>query len=198
MTSNRTCHADRIGSILRRTLFAAGLLVSAVPAASAQTAAEEITARVREGDRVSVTDDQGREFKGRISAMTSEGFSILDRDKPAAIRYAEIVKIDRPHDGLGNGALIGLAAGAGLGFLAILTEDRRPCDPEVWFDCSDVSAGGYLLGSAVAGALGAALGTGIDALIRRNPSIYRRGGTRLTLGPKLTNRGAGAAIHLHW
>ena len=184
--------------VARRAVVAAVLLFSAASAAAAQTAADEIKARVRQGDRVAVTDDQGREFKGRINAMTSDGLSLLDRDTSAAIKYAEIIKIDRPHDSLKNGALIGLATGAGIGFLAILAEDLRACDPSVWFDCTDVGGTGYAAVTAVFAGLGAAVGTGVDALIRRDPSIYRRGSARVSLGPRLTRHGAGAAIQLHW
>ena len=183
--------------ITYRTLFAGLLLLTAAPV-YAQTAADEIRARIREGDKVTVTDDQGREFKGRINAMTAEGLSIVERGKAAAVNYGEIVKIDRPHDGLGNGALIGFLSGAGLGVLAMRAEDQRACDPEVWFDCSDVGGGTYFMGAAIVGAVGAAIGTGVDALIRRNPSIYRRGATRVTLGPRVTHRSAGAAIQVQW
>ena len=162
-------------TVARRAVVATVLLFSAASAVAAQTAADDIKARVREGDRVWVTDDQGREFKGRINAMTSDGLNLLDRERSAAIKYAEIIKIDRPHDGLKNGALIGLAAGAGLGFLAILAEDQRACDPSVWFDCSNVSGAGYAAVTAVFAGLGAAVGTGVDAIPHRAKVLERLG-----------------------
>jgi hypothetical protein len=89
------------------------------------------------------------------------------------VPYAQIVRIDRPHDGLANGARIGFASGAALGLLAIAADDARECSSDVWFDCSNPTAGAYALGTLVTGGLGAAIGVGIDALIHHDRTIYR-------------------------
>ena len=78
--------------------------------ALAQTDTEKIRARVKHGQKVSITDDQGREIKGRISTMTADGLTILVEGGSADVPYDRIVRIDRPHDSLANGALIGLAS----------------------------------------------------------------------------------------
>ena len=162
----------------------------------AQTEADAVRARVKEGQKVRVTDDTGREFKGRISSMTDNSLGVLEGSDRADIPYASIVKIDRPHDGVGNGALIGLAVGAGLGFAAIV--DAESCEPEE-FLCGDPGASSYLGGALLGGGLGAAIGVGIDALIRRNPSIYRRGaGARITLSPAVGRGARGAVLAISW
>lgn len=179
------------------SLAFAMLLTSAT--AWAQTEGADIRTRVKEGQKVSITDTQGQEFNGKIGSMTPEGLSILGGRSRADIPYSQIVRIDRPHDGLANGALIGFGIGAGFGFLALAAEDARACDPGVWFDCSDPNAGGYAAVTLIAGGLGAALGVGIDALIRRDRGIYRRGaGTRMTLAPALTRGVRGAVVGVSW
>jgi hypothetical protein len=143
-----------------------------------------------------ITDDQGQEFKGRISNLTAESLSVLHGSDRANIPYASIVKIDRPHDGLANGALIGLGVGAALGFAAIL--DAESCDESEFF-CGDPGAGSYVGGALLGGGLGSAIGVGIDALIRRNPTIYRRGGgTRITFSPTVARGARGAVLAISW
>jgi hypothetical protein len=108
----------------------------------AQTDAENIRARVKDGQKVSITDDQGQEFKGRIGTMAADGLSMLVDGNSVDVAYDRIVRIDRPNDSLANGALIGFGVGAALGLTAMALEDHRDCDPVTLFDCSEPSAGG--------------------------------------------------------
>lgn len=173
------------------------LLVSAT--AAAQTGDADIQGRVKEGQNVSITDDQGREFNGRIGNITAKGLTILSRGARQDVPYGEIVRIDRPHDSLANGALIGLAVGAALGFGAIASEDNRSCDPGTFFSCSDPGTGGYVAGAAILGGLGSDVGVGVDALIHRDRNIYRRGGSpRVTLSPAFGRGVRGATVSVSW
>ena len=179
---------------MRRT-FAACLVLAVLfvsSTASAQSAAEEIRQRVKQGQKVSITDEQGREFDGRIHNVTAQGLTIRTGDDRADVPFAEIVRIDRPEDTLWNGARIGFVVGAGLALLTIVAEDSRSCgscDPVI-----AVPAGGYFFaGAMIAGGVGAAVGVGVDALIRRDPNIYRRAGTRISVSP-LFGRGTGGAV----
>ena len=88
------------------------LLVFVSTAASAQTPAEEIRGRVKEGQKVVITDAQGREVSGRVSQMTDSFLTVRQKDHPVDIFYTDVIAIDRPRDRLGNGALFGLAVGA--------------------------------------------------------------------------------------
>jgi thiamine pyrophosphate-dependent acetolactate synthase large subunit-like protein len=108
--------------------------------ALAQTDTEKIRARVKHGQKVSITDDQGQEIKGRISTMTADGLTILVDGGSADVPYDRIVRIDRPNDSLANGALIGFGVGAALGLTAIAAEAHRDCDPLAWFGCSEPGA----------------------------------------------------------
>ena len=172
-----------------------GILMSS-GTAWAQTDADAVRTRVKEGQKVWVTDDQGREFKGRIGGLTADSLGVIQGRDRTDVPYASIVKIDHPHDGLANGALIGLGVGAALGIAAIV--DAESCGVDE-FLCGDPGAGSYFGGALLGGGLGAAIGVGIDALIRRKPAIYRRGGgTRMTLSPAVTRGTRGAVLAITW
>jgi len=86
---------------------------SPADATQAPTAeAEEIRRRVRVGQKVSITDDQGRQVEGRISTLSADGLTLVSRRDSTDIPYDRIVRVDRPRDGLGNGAVWGLGVGA--------------------------------------------------------------------------------------
>ena len=94
---------------------------------AAQTAgpndADAIRQGVKEGQKVRITDDQGREWHGRIEALAPDNLVLLTKDgQRRDIPYATIVGIDRPHDTLANGALIGFVSGAAFGMLAVIAE----------------------------------------------------------------------------
>jgi len=166
--------------------------------ASAQTAAEEIQKTVRAGQKVSIMDDQDRESNGRIGIMTTSGLTVLSRGTSVVLPYAGIVRIDRPHDTLANGALIGFAVGAALGMAVIAADDSGRCDPAI-FICPHPGPVNYLGGAAIVGGLGAAVGVGVDALIHRDRNIYRRGGrTHIAVSPAF-GRGFGTAtLAISW
>ena len=85
---------------------------------------------MKPGQKVSITDDQGREVNGKIGDMTADALTVLDHGTRADVAYNRIVAINRPNDSLANGALIGLGTGIGLGLVAIATEDNSQCPPE--------------------------------------------------------------------
>ena len=175
-------------------------LGSSAQGASPQTDADRIRERVNEGDQVRITDDQGHEWRGRIGALAADTLTVVTRDRQRAdLRYASILRIDRPHDSLANGALIGLSAGAALGLIAVISEENASCDPGAFFSCSDPTPAAYVVIPAILGGLGAAMGVGIDALIRREPNLYRRaGGGRVTVVPALGHGKRSVAVALRW
>jgi hypothetical protein len=77
---------------MTRLIGACGLVLAsllAASAASAQTDTEKIRARVTQGQKVSITDDQGNEVKGRIGAMTADGLTMLVDERAPMFRTAE-------------------------------------------------------------------------------------------------------------
>jgi hypothetical protein len=168
-------------------------------AAPPQADAEEIGRRVKEGQKVRITDDQGREWRGRIATLAPDTLTLVMPDRREVdFGYGNILRIDRPHDSLANGALIGLASGAALGLLGVLAEENAECEPG-FFSCGDPTGAAYVAVPAVLGGLGAAIGVGIDALIRRDPNLYQRGGqARVIVSPALGHGVRGVAVTLRW
>ena len=152
---------------------------------------------MKQGQRVSITNEQGREFDGRIDNVTTEGLTIRTGDGRADVPFAEIVRLDQPKDTLWNGARIGFVVGAGVALLGVVVEDSRSCGschPEM-----AVPVGGYFFaGAVIAGGLGAAVGAGVDALIRRDPNIYQRAGTRISVSPVFGRGSGGAVMGVSW
>ncbi|MBA3885022.1 MAG: hypothetical protein H0X67_04735 [Acidobacteria bacterium] len=169
-------------------------------AASPQADAKEIRRRVKEGQKVRITDDQGREWRGRIATLAPDTLSLVMPDRRQMdIGYGNILRIDRPHDSLANGALIGLASGAALGLLAVISEENAECDAGTFFSCGDPSAAEYVVVPAILGGLGAAIGVGIDALISREPNLYLRAGkARVVFSPALGRGLHGFTVTLRW
>ena len=127
-------------------------------AAAAQADVDTIRQRLEEGQKVRITDDQGREWHGRIGTFTPDKLTLVTSDRQQRdVPYGTILRIDRPHDGLANGALIGLASGAALGFFAVLSEEGRDCEPGAFFDCGDPPGSAYIAAPLVIGGLGAAV-----------------------------------------
>ena len=155
---------------IRRASVALAILFASSPCL-AQTDVENIRSRVKDGQKVSVTDDGGQVFDGRISAMTADGLRIQTSKMTADVRFDRIVRIDRPNDG----------------------------DPQEWFDCSDPTAGGYVAAALVGAGLGTAIGVGVDALIHRQREIYHRAGVaHATVAPALGRGVRGAVVTLTW
>jgi len=170
---------------------------------AAQTAgasdADAIRQRVKEGQKVRVTDDQGREWQGRIDALAPDNLVLLTKERQRRdVPYAAILRIDRPRDTLANGARFGFVSGAVLGLVAVIAEENADCDPGAFFSCGDPTAAAYVLFPAILGGAGAGIGIGIDALVRRDPTLFRRGDSRVVLAPSLGRGVRGLSLSLQW
>src|SRR5690349_14730002 len=106
----------------------AGSSPSATPGQSVATSASNdatvIKQRVKEGQRVRITDDKGQEWQGRIGEVGQDTLVLVTKERQRQdVGYGTILRIDRPHDGLGDGAVIGFLSGAIVGLLAVLSEE---------------------------------------------------------------------------
>jgi len=161
--------------------------------------ADAIRQRVKEGQKVRVTDDQGREWQGRVEALAPDKIVLLTKDRQHRdLAYAGIVRIDRPHDTLANGALIGFASGAVYGLVALIAEETADCDPGAFFSCGDPTGAAYVVIPPLLGAVGAGIGVAIDALVRRDPTLFRRGDPRVMLAPSLGRAVHGVSLSVRW
>jgi hypothetical protein len=170
---------------------------------AAQTAgasdADAIRQRVKEGQKVRITDDQGREWQGRIEALAPDNLVLMTKDRQRRdVQYAAIVRIDRPPDTLANGALIGFLSGAAYGLFAVVAEENADCDPGAFFSCGDPTAAAYVVIPPILGAIGAGIGVAIDALVRRDPTLFRRGDSRVMLAPSLGRGVRGLSLAVRW
>jgi hypothetical protein len=141
---------------------------------------------------VRITDDQGMEWQGRIETLAPDSLVLLMKDRQQRdVPYAAIVRIDRPQDTLANGALIGLASGAILGLIAFIdneTNCRQFCfDP-----------GTAIIAVPLFGGIGAGIGVAIDALVRRDPTLFRRADSRVMLAPSLGRGVRGLSLSMQW
>ena len=150
---------------------------------------------VERGQTVEVRDDDGREVRGRIRALSSVTMTLEVADDVFEIPVAKIIRITRPADSLANGALIGLGAGAAFGLLAS-TVGTSDCDG--YYGCPQ--GAGFVVGSTlVFGAVGAGIGVGVDALIHRERVLYRRdAGRRTRVTPVVGPGVAGAMASISW
>jgi hypothetical protein len=157
--------------------------------------ADTIRQRVKKGQKVRVNDDQGFEWQGRIDAFAPDNLVLLTKDRQRHdVAYAAILRIDRPHDTLGNGALIGFVSGAVVGLLGVVAAEE---DHECW-GCFDPNPAQYILIPAIFGGAGAGIGIGIDALVRRDPTLFRRGDSRLMLAPSIGRGVRGVSLSVRW
>jgi hypothetical protein len=98
-------------------LFVAGLLATA-GAASAQDPASSFDAlagRIQVGQRIWVTDTTGREVRGRLERLSSDGL-VLKAQGLQTFAAADVRRVSvRVRDSLKNGTLIGLGIGGSMG-----------------------------------------------------------------------------------
>jgi RNA methyltransferase-like protein len=159
-----------------------------------------IRERIRNGQKVRITDEQGREWHGRIGALGPGHLTLVTRDRQRNdIPYRTIVRIDRPHDSLANGALIGFTSGAVFGLAAVISEEYGDCEPGAFFSCGDPPAAAYVFAPLLFGGIGAGIGVSIDALISRDPNLFRRNErSRTTLTPVLGRSARGLIVSVRW
>src|SRR5690242_11539125 len=97
-------------------LLVAGVLATAA-AASAQAPAasfDALTGRVQIGQLIWVTDPTGREVRGRLERLSTDGLTLQESHVTLAAPDVRRVRT-RDRDSLKNGALIGLGIGGAMG-----------------------------------------------------------------------------------
>ena len=171
------------------------IVLATVAHAEAQTAAsfDELPLVLRPGDRVTVTDNNGRNLTGRIIDLSPSTLSLEASGARLDLSAADVSFIrQRRPDPLRNGALIGLGVGA------------IPAALLSWwgYGIAQGEGGSPWIGVPFAGmSLGLAAGIGalVDALIQRSHVIYGPTGAaqrRLTVSPLLSGHRRGVAVSL--
>jgi hypothetical protein len=123
---------------------------------------------VKVGDTVDIVEVSDVKTRGRVAALSDGVLAlVVDRTRrefaASDVRYIE----HRRHDSIRNGLLIGLGAGAALGFALGRAADSPSC-PRPGIECGQGAVVGTI-GGAVWGAAG---GWIADALIRKREVVY--------------------------
>jgi hypothetical protein len=156
-------------------------------AAQPQTAEPRLEAVLLPGMTAWITDFTGLEEKTRIARVSPDLVTTTVGDRVRELNTSDVtrVRVRRP-DSLLNGALIGAGSAVASGlFLCHLTEP--------WENCRD-DVGPMLR----IGAVGAAIGAGIDALIRGRKTIYEAGrpAARIQAAPIVGRRALGVQMYV--
>jgi len=156
---------------------------------------EQLKLRVHKGDQVTVTTGDGKVTKGRLEEISGSTLRLVRNAMPVELPEANVLEIKKK-DPIGNGALMGAGVGAGLGVLLSSGSCRssgglgRCAGPE--------GVAGVALAIGVGAGLGAGIGVLADAVIKRNPVVYRgqprTRTSRISFGPLLSAQRRGVGL----
>jgi len=192
---------------MTRTLLLAVLPLAALPLFAAGSFADERKDRqeeqpassfyelrdrgvVRIGDKIFLTDAEGDVIAGKIESLAWEDAILTLGTR--TISEADIRRIEvEMHDPLANGAMIGAASGAGM-ILIGYAIDRLQGRSEAVTDT--------LAFAGIFGGLGAALGLGIDDVVKDRRLIFdaakHKSAWNLRIVPLLSKHQKGIAVSL--
>ena len=169
-----------------RVLLSALVVAVAAPVVDAQepaTSLDQLRVLVKPGDTVTVTDETGRETKGKIASLTPASLELaVDGGLRSFAENDVRVVRQRRQDSLRNGALWGLGAGAAFGAIGFVE------GPEVGVASTALYAG-----------IGVGIGVGIDAALKSTQTILfnpARTQAGLTLRPVMSDRRVGMSASL--
>ena len=155
------------------------LVIATAPMVEAQVLAssfDQLQVLVKPGDTVRVTDGTGVEARGTIGALSPSSLEMVIGGNRRIFSENDVRTIrQRRGDSLRNGAWWGFGIMAGLTLLGAAAQDVDNDD-----------AGAVVLGVLASGGFGAAIGVGVDAMIRSNEVVFSRPAgvsTRLTVSP---------------
>jgi hypothetical protein len=167
--------------------------ISGVSSVSAQqvNSFEQLQLLVKPGDKIDVIGVDGIRTRGKIESLTPASLRLSTKGgiRDFAQKDALEIKQKRP-DSLGNGALIGAVSGGGLmGGAAIAFCSGGECD---------ANGGQIAMSIAAYTGIGAAIGVGIDAMIKHHQVIYKQSTQsafkNVGVAPLLTSGHKGAVV----
>jgi hypothetical protein len=158
-------------------------LAAAAAPAAAQTAPASTLDALARGLEVTVIDDGGRRFDGKVVDVSADAVRIKWRGVIESVAMSEVVRIEK-RDGLENGALTGLAIGTALGIGAAVSVGA-----DAGFTVAAIASNALLY---------TAIGAGIDAMINGRRTLYQRNQPVTRVAPILDGNRRGAAIAISW
>jgi hypothetical protein len=185
-----------IGGAKTIVLLFAWCLSAAVVASAQEPAAsfDALAGRLQIGQWVWVTDPTGREVRGRLERLSSDGL-VLEEKRLVTLAAPDVRRIrTRDRDSLKNGALIGLGIGGGMGAawcIGAVADDSGDLDARV--ECAE--------GFTVFPGLGALIGLAIDAVIPGQMRVIYQASpsqetsrARLLVAPLVSTRTKGLTV----
>ena len=186
-------YTGRLWRSIRDIAFVAAMLVVQFRTASAQAVQTLDEAQSRlQGQDVYVGDGAGREVRGTVADISRSSVRLLVDGDSRNFDAANIQFIDRHvGDSRLNGALWGLAIGAGAGFVGMLLSRGMALE-----DLGRALA----LATIVAPAAGTAAGVAIDASTTARERVYARTPTSSRGGASLglSGHGVGLAVQVRF
>lgn len=180
---------------------AAAVLACAVTLTPLSAAAQDQSPRldqlVTRGEKIVVVDDEGREIEGRVESISSAILGLRVNGQPVELAIDRVVRADRPRDGLGNGALIGMGTTVSLSMIGLIAA-HASCNDSRYGCASAPPAWVVLWAMGSSAAIGAGIGVAIDAMIHSERAIYRRGGARASISPTIASGVRGASVSIRW
>ena len=174
---------ERQGGRGTAAVLRAGLMVLVVGAMAADSAAQtparsfdELRARVKNGETVTLTDQTGREVTGKVAALSHSGLTLSHGGGTLTLMESQVSLVQhRQSDSLLNGVLIGAAVGGVPAYLLVAAANCHDCR-------------GFALFWA---AIGAGIGLGVDGYVRSNRTVFLprangRQASRLRVSPLVT------------
>jgi hypothetical protein len=153
---------------------------------------EQLQVFVGPGDTIALREASGEEFSARIADLSATELVVMVDGRRRAYHADDVIRIrQRRGDSLANGTWLGFGIGAGLGLVAVAADDSGFID----------NAGWAVVVAAIYGGIGAGIGVGVDALIRRRQVIYdHQPGTTpaVAIVPFLGVKSAGAMVTLRF
>jgi hypothetical protein len=152
---------------------------------------EQLQMLVRPGDEITVIDDNGTNLRGTLTSLSSSSLQLVIGRAQRTFEQSQVRTIrQRRGDSLANGAWTGLAVGMVIPAIALLA-----LHDECYCTAAEVAG---VLGAY--GGLGAGIGVGIDALVRRTKTIYSAptAAGRVRLTPTLTRDGTAMSVTIRF
>jgi hypothetical protein len=153
---------------MRKAAVAASLIaITAAPARAQEkaTTLDQLRVLVGRGDRITLTDSDGREMKGRIEGLSGSELALRVGDSERRLKESEIWTIRaRKDDSLADGAWTGFALGGALGLVVGVSVFRD-------------EPGTIALLTGFYGGMFAGIGVGLDAMFTHDRTIYNSIGT---------------------
>ena len=142
------------------------------------------------GDTLRVVMNDGTEQKGILTDVSATSLTLIVKGKREVMAEAATLRVVRENpDSLCNGARTGAIVSAAVIAASLVASSREVTDPNT------------LAAVVIYAGVGAAIGTGIDALIKDHTVVYDRPvapRASLSVAPLLAPRQAGVRVAIAW